>query len=62
MDHKENEYISEFDEMTTTDRIRMLKAALPYVEIGMQQYMAIYIKLHSQRTFPSVKRAIPVKS
>ena len=44
MEDNENEFVSEFDDMTTTDRIRMLKAALPYVDIGMQRYMAIYIK------------------
>ena len=44
MEDNENEFVLEFDDMTTTDRIRMLKAALPYVDIGMQRYMAIYIK------------------
>lgn len=45
MSDMKQEFVSEFDEMTTTDRIRMLKSALPYVEISMQKYMAIYIKL-----------------
>lgn len=45
MGDREQEFVSEFDEMTTTDRIRMFKAALPYVDIGIQKYMAIYIKL-----------------
>ncbi len=44
MGDSEHEFVSEFDNITTTDRIRMLKSALPYVEIGMQKYMAIYIK------------------
>lgn len=45
MEDREHEFVSEFDEMTTTDRIRMLKTALPYADMSMQRYMAIYIKL-----------------
>jgi hypothetical protein len=36
---------TDFDKVTTTNHIQILKTVLPYVDRGSQQYLSVYIKV-----------------
>ena len=46
MENQENDPIAAFDTLYTSNQMQMLKVILPYMQIEMQQFIAIYIKLN----------------
>ncbi len=46
MENHENDPIAAFDTLYTSNQMQMLKVILPYMQIEMQQFIAIYIKLN----------------
>ncbi len=46
MERQENDCITAFDTLYTTNQLQMLKILLPYMQPDMQSHMAVYIKLN----------------
>ena len=46
MDNHEVDPITAFDTLYTSNQLQMLKVILPYMQIEMQHWIAIYIKLN----------------
>jgi len=46
MDNHEVDPITAFDTLYTSNQLQMLKVILPYMQVEMQQMLAIYIKLN----------------